>query len=173
MPLFYRAAEGLPQLPVPVCEHHAFAGWYADAEGTEPVEAISAGTLGAQTVYGKWAPTDEGLCSDADGDHACDICDTEISNCQDGEDADTLCDICGQNLLQIRVEESLLIVENAANVRLIIAEYDPFGKMIGIQMVTEGAKVPICGQTRVFTLNKNYLPQLPWLEVNTDSAAVQ
>ena len=109
----------------------------------------------------------------AEGTHVCDYCGETMSACADSEDLDTQCDICGNNLLQIRVEGGLLVVENNANIQLIIAEYDVYGKMLGVHIVTESANVPICGQTRVFTLDKNHVPQLPWLEVNTDSTAVQ
>ena len=109
----------------------------------------------------------------AEGTHICDYCGETVSTCIDSEDLDTQCDICGQNLLQIRVEDGSLIVENAANVQLILAEYDVCGKLTSVQIVTEGAKVPIRGQIRVFTLDKNYIPQLPWLEVDAGSTAVQ
>ena len=114
-----------------------------------------------------------GIHEAAEGTHVCDYCGETMSACADSEDLDTQCDICGKNLLQIRVEGGLLVVENNANVQLIIAEYDVYGKMLGVHIVTESANVPICRQTRVFTLDKNHVPQLPWLEVNTDSTAVQ
>ena len=109
----------------------------------------------------------------AEGTHTCGHCGETMTECADSEDLDTQCDICGKNLLQIRVEGGLLVVENNANIQLIIAEYDVYGKMLGVHIVTESANVPICGQTRVFTLDKSHVPLLPWLEVNTDSTAVQ
>jgi len=109
----------------------------------------------------------------AEGTHICAYCGQAVSTCADGEDGDILCDICGQKLLKIYVESGFLVVENKTDIQLIIAEYDAFGKLIGVQIVTEGASVPIRGQTRAFIFDQNFVPQLPWVEANTDFAAAQ
>lgn len=72
-PMTYCVTDEDIMLPQPEREGYIFGGWYSDAQLTQPVEQIAAGSLGDRTFYACWYPEKSAVQKAEDGTIYCSV----------------------------------------------------------------------------------------------------